>query len=146
MPASRVALISRPAMQRMPAQAPARGPRTAPAETCGCGEKARALLCAVDEVNYLEGTGRGVILIKLGKGDRALGFGVASSDRDKLVVRTSRGAEKTISSGKYEITSRAGRGRELLKNGTLNEIVRPEVHAPAPLDPDELDGESPSLS
>jgi hypothetical protein len=30
----------------------------------------------------------------------------------------------------YAVTSRAGRGRELLKNGTLTSVVRPEVPAP----------------
>ena len=87
--------------------------------------KARALLCASEEVNYLEGTGRGTILIKLGKGDRVLGFRAAASDTDSLVVVTNRGAKKTINTARYEVTSRAGRGRELLKNGTLDSIVRP---------------------
>ena len=37
--------------------------------------QARALLCKVDEVNFLSGPGRGVILIKLGKDDdRVLGI------------------------------------------------------------------------
>src|SRR5581483_6536002 len=33
----------------------------------------RGLLCRVDEVNYLSGPGKGVILIKLGEDDRVLG-------------------------------------------------------------------------
>ena len=45
--------------------------------------QARALLCKADEVNFLSGPGRGVILIKLGKDDdRVLGF-VASSGRSR---------------------------------------------------------------
>ena len=96
-------------------------------------EKARVLLCSVVEVNYLEGVGRGTILIKLGKGDRVLGF-LAASEQDRLTVVTNRGAEKTISPARYERTSRAGRGRELLKNGTLVALVRPEVQGPEPFD------------
>jgi DNA gyrase/topoisomerase IV subunit A len=96
--------------------------------------KARVLLCSAEEVNYLEGTGRGLILIKLGKGDRVLGFVSAASDQDALTVVTSRGAKKTISTARYEVTSRAGRGRELLKNGNLEEILRPEVNAPPPIE------------
>ncbi len=83
--------------------------------------KARALLCPVEEVNYLEGTGRGVILIKLGKGDRVLGFIAAANKSDALTVVTGRGARKSVSQSRYGVTSRAGRGRELLKNGTLLE-------------------------
>jgi DNA gyrase subunit A len=93
-------------------------------------EKARALLCPAEEVNYLEGTGRGLILIKLGKGDRVLGF-VATARKDEgLTVVTNRGAQKKITRESYGVTSRAGRGRELLKNGTLTGIAWPEVPAP----------------
>jgi DNA gyrase subunit A len=93
-------------------------------------EQARVLLCKADEINYLEGTGRGTILIKLGKGDRVLGFVAAGKNDAALTVTTNRGAQKNVSASSYGITSRAGRGRELLKNGTLTGIVRPEVQAP----------------
>ena len=72
-------------------------------------EQARAMLCAVDEVNYLSGPGKGVILIKLKPGeDRVLGFIASKGDRDLLTVETSRGAEQTVSTAKYEVTSRGG--------------------------------------
>jgi DNA gyrase subunit A len=96
--------------------------------------KARALLCPVEELNYLEGTGRGLILIKLRKGDRVLGFVAAAKESDALTVVTSRGAKKSVSQSRYGVTSRAGRGRELLKNGTLIDVIRPDVTSPEPLD------------
>jgi len=50
---------------------------------------ARGLLCRADEVNYLSGPGKGVILIKLtGDDDRVLGFIASSGDRDLLRVET----------------------------------------------------------
>ncbi len=59
---------------------------------------ARGLLCRADEVNFLSGPGKGVILIKLAsKDDRVLGFIASTGDRDLLTVETSRGAEQTIS-------------------------------------------------
>ena len=64
--------------------------------------EARAILCKADEVNFLSGPGRGVILIKLdSKSDRVLGFIASSGDRDLMTVETSRGAEQTISTAKY---------------------------------------------
>ena len=96
------------------------------------------LLCSSEEVNYLEGTGRGTIIIKLGKGDRVLAFIVATGDADRLTVVTSRGAKKVISTAKYHKTSRAGRGRELLKNGALTGVEWPEVTAPPALTEEEL--------
>jgi DNA gyrase subunit A len=97
-------------------------------------EQARAILCKATEVNYLSGPGKGVILIKLaGKRDRVLGFVASNGDRDLLRVETSRGAEQTISTAKYEVTSRGGKGRELLKRGQFTRIVLDPVENPEPL-------------
>jgi DNA gyrase subunit A len=95
---------------------------------------ARAILCRAGEVNFLSGPGRGVILIKLtGKDDRVLGFVASTGDRDLMTVETSRGAEQTISTAKYEVTGRGGKGRELLQRGQFTRVVWPTPEAPAPL-------------
>jgi DNA gyrase subunit A len=97
-------------------------------------EQARAMLCKVSEVNYLSGPGRGVILIKLKPGeDRVLGFLASTGDRDLLTVETSRGAEQTVSTTKYEVTGRGGRGRELLQRGQFTRVVPPALDIPQPL-------------
>jgi DNA gyrase subunit A len=95
---------------------------------------ARAILSKAEEVNFLSGPGRGVILIKLtGKDDRVLGFVASSGDRDLLTVETSRGAEQTISTAKYEVAGRGGKGRELLQRGQFTRVIYPIPEAPAPL-------------
>jgi DNA gyrase subunit A len=93
----------------------------------------RGLLCKAVDVNYLSGPGKGVILIKLGAEDRVLGFVASSGDRDLLTVETTRGAEQTISTAKYEVTGRGGKGRELLQRGQFTRVVLPLPEAPAPL-------------
>jgi len=95
--------------------------------------EARGILCKADEVNYLSGPGKGVLLIKLGDEDKVLGFIASTGDRDLLTVETTRGAEQTISTGKYEVTGRGGKGRELLQRGRFTRIVWPPPEAPAPL-------------
>ncbi|HJR60068.1 MAG TPA: DNA topoisomerase IV subunit A [Vicinamibacterales bacterium] len=95
--------------------------------------EARAMITKVEEVNFLSGPGRGVILIKLGEGDRVLGFIASTGDRDLLTVETSRGAEQTISTGKYEVTGRGGKGRELLQRGQFTRTIWPVPEAPQPL-------------
>jgi DNA gyrase subunit A len=57
------------------------------------------------------------MLIKLGEDDRVLGFIASTGDRDLLTVETTRGGEQTISTAKYEVTGRGGKGRELLQRG-----------------------------
>jgi DNA gyrase subunit A len=97
-------------------------------------QEARAILCRADEVNYLSGPGKGVILIKLvSDEDRVIGFVASSSDRDLLRVETSRGAEQTISTAKYEVTGRGGKGRELLQRGQFTRVIPSDVETPPPL-------------
>ncbi len=45
------------------------------------------------------------------------------------MVETSRGAEQTVSSAKYDVTGRGGKGRELLQRGQFSRVVPsvPEV-------------------
>jgi DNA gyrase subunit A len=94
---------------------------------------ARAILTRVEEVNFLSGPGRGVILIKLASdADRVLGFIASTGDRDLLTVETTRGAEQTISTTKYEVTGRGGKGRELLQRGQFTKIVWPTPEVPQP--------------
>jgi DNA gyrase subunit A len=96
--------------------------------------EARGLLCRADDVNYLAGPGRGVILIKLSTDeDRVIGFLASTGDRDLMTVETTRGAEQTISTGKYEVTGRGGKGRELLQRGGFTRVVWPPPELPEPL-------------
>jgi len=94
---------------------------------------ARGILCNADEVNLLSGPGKGVLLIKLAEDDRLLGAIASSGDRDLLTVETTRGAEQTISTAKYEVTGRGGKGRELLQRGQFTRVVWPMPEAPPPL-------------
>jgi len=94
---------------------------------------ARAILCPADEVNYLSGPGRGVILIKLvSKDHHVLGFIASTGDRDLMRVETSRGGEQTISTAKYEVTGRGGKGRELLQRGQFTKVIPAEIENPPP--------------
>jgi DNA gyrase subunit A len=96
--------------------------------------EAHAMLTRVDEINYLSGPGKGVILVKLAsKEDAVLGFRTATGDRDLLRVETSRGAELTISLGKYDPTGRGGKGRELLQRGQFTRVLPIEVENPQPI-------------
>jgi len=93
--------------------------------------KARAMLCPAEEVNFLSGPGRGVILIKIDfPDDKVIGALVSSGDRDLLTVETTRGSEQTISTNKYEVTGRGGKGKELMQRGGFTRVVPNEVAVP----------------
>jgi DNA gyrase subunit A len=96
---------------------------------------ARAILSKAEEVNFLSGPGRGVILIKIDfPDDKVIGAIVSTGDRDLLTVETTRGSEQTISTTKYEVTGRGGKGRELLQRGQFTRVIYPLPDAPQPLD------------
>jgi DNA gyrase subunit A len=97
--------------------------------------EARAMLCKLEDINLLSGPGRGVILIKINKDDdRVLGFMASRGDRDLMTVETTRGAEQTISTTKYEVTGRGGKGRELLQRGQFVRVVPTPPEVPTPFD------------
>ncbi len=92
--------------------------------------KGRALICEVDSVSVLSGAGRGVMLIKLQKGDEVIGAAVLSDNSDVLVVTNANGKELTITTRKYEVVSRAGKGFLLFKRGELKGVVWGEPTLP----------------
>jgi len=94
-------------------------------------EKCRALLTTVDEVNYLSGPGKGVQLVKLAKDDRVIGSRIAEDDRDTLTVKTSMGGEQRINMGRYELTGRGGKGREIIKRGSITSVIHEDPDVPA---------------
>ena len=62
--------------------------------------------------------------------DRVIGFVASRGDRDLLTVETSRGAEQTISTAKYERVGRGGKGRELLQRGQFTRVVPRPIGTP----------------
>jgi DNA gyrase subunit A len=62
-----------------------------------------------------------------------LGFIASHGDRDLVTVETSRGAEQTISTAKYDVTGRGGKGRELLQRGQFTRVVWPTPEPPPEL-------------
>jgi DNA gyrase subunit A len=94
----------------------------------------RALLCSPEEVSYLSGPGKGVLLVKLDDEDALVAFKAAKDDDDALVVETSQGGEHKIAPSKYQLSGRGGKGREVIKRGTLVRGIPQLPQVPPPLD------------
>lgn len=103
----------------------------------------RVLHFPIDEINILSGVGKGVIGIKLSKDDTCLGGALIGDRDDRLCVATS--AEKVLEfgSGKYEITSRAGKGFEAVKRSTFVRVIPPPIKL---VDWDEIEGKKPGTN
>ena len=57
-------------------------------------------------------------------------FVASTGDRDLLTVETNRGASQTISTAKYGVTGRGGKGRALLQRGQFTRVIQPPVLVP----------------
>lgn len=86
----------------------------------------RALLCPVEQVPFLAGPGRGARVIKVARDDRLLGFALGEA----LTVVRDTGTELRVTTRKYRVTRRGGRGFALIRRGNLERVVRPPLRLP----------------
>jgi DNA gyrase subunit A len=91
----------------------------------------------VEQINILSGVGKGVMGIKLEEGDVCLGGALISSRFDALTVETAGGKTQEFRRGKYETTTRGGKGFEAVKRTTFVRVVPPPI---ALVDWDQLEG------
>ena len=90
----------------------------------------RALVCEAEEVALLGGAGKGVRLIKLGDDDQVLAARVLTSDADALIVQRDGGSEYRITTRRYEVVGRGGKGFQLFKRGLVSGEVYQEPTLP----------------
>ena len=68
------------------------------------------------------GAGKGVMATKLDEGDSLLGFALLGV-REGIEVETNKGRVEAIRLKKFPVTSRGGKGRELIRTGYLSRMV-----------------------
>ncbi len=96
-------------------------------------KKTNALVCKVDEVNVLAGPGRGVTVIKTADDDQVMAFICTTKKEDvELAIETTKGKNLKFSLGRYEVTGRGGKGREMSKKDEIKTISREPVHVLLP--------------
>ncbi len=90
----------------------------------------RAMICKANEINFLSGPGKGVLLIKLDKADKLLAAITSTGERDTLTVKMSTGGEQRLNTGRYKVVGRGGKGHEFVSRGQVTEVLRDPVAAP----------------
>ncbi|MBL8953317.1 MAG: DNA topoisomerase IV subunit A [Myxococcaceae bacterium] len=88
-------------------------------------EKTNALVCKANEINELSGPGRGVTVIKTAADDGVVAFLCTSKKDAELEIETAKGKKLKLSPGKYGVTSRGGKGREMSKKDKVKSVSRP---------------------
>ncbi|MFL5321343.1 MAG: DNA topoisomerase (ATP-hydrolyzing) subunit A [Myxococcaceae bacterium] len=87
-------------------------------------EKTNALVCKVTDVNELAGPGKGVTVIKTAPDDKVVAFLCSHKKDEALELETAKGRKLELSPGRYEVTSRGGKGREMAKKDTIKTVSR----------------------
>lgn len=100
---------------------------------CAVTKKGKVLCAEAGDVNLLSGAGKGVIFIKLEDGDEVIA--AFDAQAEVTLERSSGGSEKLVAKGR-EVTGRGGKGRPVIKRGTIKAVVLPLPEIPE-LNPDE---------
>jgi DNA gyrase subunit A len=93
-------------------------------------QSGHALICDAEEVNVLGGAGKGVMLMKLGKGDALVGARILRDHNDALVALNENGTEYRVSLRKYDAHARGGKGQPMFRRGRIDRAERPEITVP----------------
>ena len=96
----------------------------------GATKEGRALVTWAEEISVLAGPGKGVMLMKLAKGDELVGAQLLKSDSDAFIVSRAGGSDYRITTRKYEVVGRGGKGFQLFKRGQLEGVVHQEPTLP----------------
>lgn len=98
---------------------------------CMASKEGRALIFPVHQIPVFKSAAKGVIAMRLsGKGDRVLGFTLATAARQGLEVETSRGRREVVRTTKFEVSNRGNKGKTVIQRGTLARVVQPPVEVP----------------
>jgi len=97
-------------------------------------DKTSALVCKANEVNELQGPGKGVMVIKVEENDRVVDFlAVPPGQKDKAIeFETQKGRKLSLHPAKYEVTGRGGKGHEMSRKDAVKELSRPITFIPLP--------------
>ncbi|MDX2087222.1 MAG: DNA topoisomerase IV subunit A [Kofleriaceae bacterium] len=88
------------------------------------------LHCKADEIAKLEGPGRGVTVIKTGDDDVVIGF-IAGRKADMLTIETDKSGKKfELHADPKEVSSRGGKGHQLMKRVTFKVVEKPVTIQP----------------
>ncbi len=91
-----------------------------------CSKEGHVIHFSIDEINILQGVGKGVMGIKLEDDDKCLGAALIFHAHDRLQVETSGGKVMDFT-GMYETVSRGGKGFEAVKRTTFVRVVPPAI-------------------
>ena len=82
-----------------------------------------ALIFPVQQIPIVRSAAKGVIAIRLNKGDHVFGFTLSEAARKGLTVETNRGRKEVIRTTKFKVSNRGNKGSSIITRGHLTRII-----------------------
>ena len=89
---------------------------------CLATKEGLALIFPVYQIPVVRSAAKGVIAIRLNKGDYVFGFTLSSSARKGLSVETNRGRKEVVRTTKFKVSNRGNKGSTIISRGHLTRI------------------------
>ncbi|MDZ4701034.1 MAG: DNA topoisomerase IV subunit A [Rhodothermales bacterium] len=90
---------------------------------CLASQQGQALIFPVHQIPIVRSAAKGVIAIRLNKGDEVFGYILSDSARKGLTVETSRGRTEIVRTTKFAVTNRGLKGSAIITRGHLTRVI-----------------------
>ena len=90
---------------------------------CLATREGQALIFEVHQIPVVRSAAKGVIGIRLAKGDFVFGFTLSTAARQGLTVETSRGRKEVVRTTKFKVTNRGNKGSSIIGRGRLTKVI-----------------------
>ncbi len=94
---------------------------------CLASRNGNVLIFPVGQISTVKTAAKGVIAMRLSKGDEVVGFRLASAARQGLEVETSRGRREVVRTTKFSVANRGNKGRQIIKRGGIRRVIHEAI-------------------
>ena len=90
---------------------------------CLASQQGLALIFPVHQIPIVRSAAKGVIAMRLNKGDYVFGFTLSDAARRGLAVETSRGRQEIVRITKFKPSNRGNKGSSIINRGHLTRVI-----------------------
>ena len=90
---------------------------------CLASQSGLALIFPVHQIPVVRSAAKGVIAMRLNKGDFVFGFTLSMAARKGLTVETNRGRKEVVRTTKFKVSNRGNKGSSIISRGHLTRII-----------------------
>lgn len=94
---------------------------------CLASQGGLALIFPVQQIPVVRSAAKGVIAMRLNKGDYVFGFTLSMAARKGLTVETNRGRKEVVRTTKFKVSNRGNKGSSIITRGHLTRIIQQAI-------------------